>query len=781
MAELILYTVGSEYRLYVPSEYIKVYPCATRGQDDTQKWFNPESKLNTEFHYTHISGNSGIENNSYICQNFVDESGTGAYLNCNGLGLVIDGYYFEIAEDVISGISSFDRPSYFPITNNNIYASIVLDKMPITQGISSIAEKTWVLSSDIPGHSGGQILDKKPSTVNTYIFGGLYFSLNSDVTVGENRKTIKIQLTKNIEGTTYFDRLKIVGRSYTHPAIEGEVPSALSLNYNDSSDAAYKNVNYALEKYSTAAGKGTTATKEAEFVVGQYNATSPNGAKLTVGVGDDASDKQNVLEAGKYSGERYVNVYGKLNLNGRDIGESFVDVTGDTMTGDLKFKSVTGAYGETTINNGQTIYVNPNTREIPEIINNNTQYPGVDYIGGSIVGNNPNTGSVEKTKIPNEYNRASGLFIKGTNTGTTSNTSFNYGIDLQGYGGAAGTSIYGRTNYQEIPGVDNEYSAGVGIKILGDSEKTTGTAETAVYKSGTTGLIIEGKGDDGLKIKGTANATSGDSELKIGVELSTELARVEQYGIDVVPAVKTQNTVYTQVPTDTYSGWKELAYGFTDYDSANGKLVIDRFHFDNNYVDKNNEAKPKLIISNLFNSEIQFMLTKSKTATQEKLNISRKDLYRNPEVVNTNGTKLDTPKPIAGNDIFLFTPIIFTDSRETASSTTEYVLNCHNVFSAPRFNFSGNYPTIADGNFKANSWFSNRPLVLLFDESEYDDDKNEVSGYIKLLGMEGSTSDAAATQVFMGGAPLSFTADIVKAPLPVYYYTLWYKILRRFD
>lgn len=112
---------------YIPSANIKVFPCANRS-------VNIESKLNTEFNFTHIPSVAGLSN--CILHPMTHSSG-GSTTTESHCEFVINGYYFDVLTSEVVPDSDWD---------NNIYAVIILENIVLVSGADGYKENSTRLA-----------------------------------------------------------------------------------------------------------------------------------------------------------------------------------------------------------------------------------------------------------------------------------------------------------------------------------------------------------------------------------------------------------------------------------------------------------------------------------------------------------------------------------------------------------------------------------------------------------------------------------------------------------
>jgi hypothetical protein len=109
---------------YFNSKNVKVFPCSYRGNYLIEEGtyigksfaFDPESRLNTEFNFTNISGLSGGHDSYIISYNQISSEETAPYL----LKCVIGGYYFEINNFDLDSLKIIDEDAQI-IGVKNLY------------------------------------------------------------------------------------------------------------------------------------------------------------------------------------------------------------------------------------------------------------------------------------------------------------------------------------------------------------------------------------------------------------------------------------------------------------------------------------------------------------------------------------------------------------------------------------------------------------------------------------------------------------------------------------
>ena len=345
----------------VPSANVKVFPSTYRGFSGANgKPVDPESKLNTEFNYTHLLGNSAQD--AYIVEwtktNNTRWDGSAATWI---LKVVIKGYYFEIYDLGPSDLAIDENI-------NVLYANIKLYKNQLTTDTTT---HTYTLDTFLSS-SSHTTLDNPINGVS--YFYGLVFStaplegcyqlqlLNADGTIykGNRLPIIEANAVQSTDATTVY---------------EGSFNTQLK-------DGAGATANYAVTLggnaeasgiRSVAMGDHTVAKNENQVVIGKYNKDAAdslfvigNGTSSTranlVEVTPSATTVENdlVVNGDDVTVTGDVTIEGDTAFNGKITGNAGLEITAqDTVVKNTTINGTLGVSGATTL--GSTLNVTGNT------------------------------------------------------------------------------------------------------------------------------------------------------------------------------------------------------------------------------------------------------------------------------------------------------------------------------------------------------------------------------------------------------------------------------------
>lgn len=193
-------TIIKDNKLFINSNYIKVYPSAYRAAQNATtdgstvaegsvNIFDIESNLNTEYNLTHNGGFAGIP--AYVV----------SQTEFKKLTVVIEGYRFEINLEAVNNniLSTVDfvNTLFGTITDTKYRTlNIVLKQSALISNTN-----TWILKNNFDATSS--ILDSAGSD-ESYYFGGCYFTENNNVTenyrvVTENEITFSFDIFRGTE------------------------------------------------------------------------------------------------------------------------------------------------------------------------------------------------------------------------------------------------------------------------------------------------------------------------------------------------------------------------------------------------------------------------------------------------------------------------------------------------------------------------------------------------------------------------------------------------------
>jgi len=258
---------------YVPSKYIKVFPCSYRGLYENaltgQKYaFDPESRLLSEANLRNLPGNVGGRD-SYIIDYTSDKT-----LKC-----VIGGYYFEIYQIELSDLVQGDNPRFLYIKTVNVPlkenddGAINIDSDRKTTRLASFSSD----SADLDDNDGGQ---------SDYYFTGLVCRLASQAP--EYTAMLQPVIIKDGEPVLNKDaRLPILYSGNGTPSVrinntvsaDGQYSLAQGISTKASGVGAHAEGQLANAKadYSHAEGYDTTANGKWSHTEGLNATTTANG------------------------------------------------------------------------------------------------------------------------------------------------------------------------------------------------------------------------------------------------------------------------------------------------------------------------------------------------------------------------------------------------------------------------------------------------------------------------------------------------------------------------
>lgn len=161
---------------YLPSSQVKVFPCGWRGRktvgtdagDDKYIDLDIESKLTTEYNYTHL-GAADSANATYIRS-----------FDSNNWDFVIGGYHFRIYDVALADMLKFVTIDLREVALNVAAAGEMAERTKVL--------RSWHKVTSNESNTSEECLDFYDEETNTYYFSGLAFS-DTDLSKDANTET----------------------------------------------------------------------------------------------------------------------------------------------------------------------------------------------------------------------------------------------------------------------------------------------------------------------------------------------------------------------------------------------------------------------------------------------------------------------------------------------------------------------------------------------------------------------------------------------------------------